>query len=318
VSCPAEIPAEQCRLSEDKHKVAFTVICKEGEPAINKITYRVKAPSAGRGTFEGEFVDLLGKEGNTIGGETMNRVRTAGEGGGAIEEGATATPTPTPYVPAVTKATRVVPVMVAGKEVAMTFKDMDVSMLTLKADANASNVEVKIEKVERTPGIPEPPGTAYTYFDIEVKNPGTTKIEGKVEFKVAKSWIAADNIDEATVKLNRYDESGGEWKALPTHKTGEDDDFVYFEAQTPEFSMFAVTGEKKVEAETAAAATPTPTTAVATATPKPAAPATTPGPTASPAPASEVPGFEMIFAVVALLIVYTTVLRKNRERGKGW
>ena len=77
--------------------------------------------------------------------------------------------------------------------------------------------------------------------------------------------------------------------------------------------MFAVTGEKKVEAETAAAATPTPTTAVATATPK--APATTTGPTASPATASEVPGFEMIFAVVALLIVYTTVLRKNRERG---
>ena len=59
VSCPTEIPAEQCRLSEDKHKVVFTVICKEGEPAINKITYRVKAPSAGRGTFEGEFVDLL-------------------------------------------------------------------------------------------------------------------------------------------------------------------------------------------------------------------------------------------------------------------
>ena len=161
VSCPTEIPVEQCRLSEDKHKVAFTVICKEGEPAINEITYRVKAPSAGRGTFEGEFIDLLvqtstlpeeeGKEGrwHTIGGETMNRVRAVGEGAGAIEEGATATPTPTPYVPAVTKATRVVPVMEAGKEVAMTFKDMDVSMLTLKADANASNVEVKIERVER-------------------------------------------------------------------------------------------------------------------------------------------------------------------------
>ena len=327
VSCPTEIPAEQCRLSEDKHKVAFTVICKEGEPTIDEITYRVKAPSAGRGTFEGEFVDLLvqtstlpeeeGKEGrwHTIGGETMNRVRAVGEGAGAIEEGATATPTPTPYVPAVTKATRVVPVMEAGKEVAMTFKDMDVSMLTLKADANTSNVEVKIEKVERTPDIPEPPGTAYTYFDIEVKNPGAAKIEGKVEFKVAKSWIAADNIDEATVTLNRYDESRGEWKALPTHKTGEDDDFVYFEAQTPEFSMFAVTGEKKVEVE-AAAVTPTLTTAVATATPKPSAPAMTPGPTASPATASEVPGFEMIFAVVALLMVYTMVYR-NKGKGGG-
>ncbi|MHC1609994.1 MAG: PGF-pre-PGF domain-containing protein [Candidatus Methanospirareceae archaeon] len=323
VSCPAEIPAEQCRLSEDKHKVAFTVICKEGEPAINEIRYRVKAPSAGRGTFEGEFVDLLvltprlpeeeGKEGrwHTIGGETMNRVRAVGEGAGAIEEGATPTPTPTPYVPAVTKASRSIPVMVAGKEVAMVFKDMDVSMLTLKADANASNVEVRIEKVERTPDIPEPPGTAYTYFDIEVKNPGAAKIEGKVEFKVAKSWIAADNIDEATVKLNRYDEGVGEWKALPTHKTGEDNDFVYFEAQTPEFSMFAVTGEKKVEAVATPTATPTPTPTVPTPTP---AARSTPGPTASPAPASEVPGFEAILATVSLLIVYTMVLRKKKER----
>jgi len=321
VSCPAEIPAEQCRLSEDKHKVAFTVICKEGEPAINKITYRVKAPSAGRGTFEGEFVDLLvltstlpeeeGKEGrwHTIGGETMNRVRTAGEGGGAIEEGATATPTPTPYVPAVTKATRVVPVMVAGKEVAMTFKDMDVSMLTLKADANASNVEVKIEKVERTPDIPEPPGTAYTYFDIEVKNPGAAKIEGKVEFKVAKSWIAADNIDEATVTLSRYDESGGEWKALPTHKTGKDNATVYFEAETLGFSLFGVTGEKKVEA--AATATAMPTTAAAVETP-----GTIPKPTPTPTPVSKTPGFEVIFAVVALLIVYTVMFRKKRRKGR--
>ena len=59
---------------------------------------------------------------------------------------------------------------------------------------------------------------------------------------------------------------------------------------------------------------PTPTSAVAAATPKPAAPATTPGPTAPPAPVSEVPGFEVIFAVVALLIVYMMVYR---NKGKG-
>ena len=70
--------------------------------------------------------------------------------------------------------------------------------------------------------------------------------------------------------------------------------------------MFAVTGEKKVEVE-AAAVTPTPTPAVVA--PTPAAPATTPGPTAPPA--SEVPGFGAIFAVVALLIVYTMVYRKK-------
>jgi PGF-pre-PGF domain-containing protein len=325
VSCPTKIPAGQCHASGDK--VAFTVICKEGEAEINEIKYTVKAPSSGRGTFEGEFVDLLvltstlpeeeGKEGrwHTIGGDTMNRVSAVGEGAGAIEEGATATPTPVPYVSTVTKASRNIPVLEAGKEVATTFKDMDVSMITLKSDADASNVEVKIEKVERTPDIPEPSGIAYTYLDIEVENAGAAKIEGKVEFKVAKSWIADNSIDEATVKLNRYDESGGNWNALPTSKVGEDDATALFEAETPGFSLFGVTGEKKVEA----AATPTPTTAVAVAAPAAtAAPATmakpTPIPTAPPTPASKTPGFEVIFAVVSLAVAYLVVFRK---KGKG-
>jgi len=254
-----------------------------------------------------------------IDGETMNRVRAVGEGAGAIEEGDTATPTPVPYVSTVTKATRSIPVMEAGKEVATTFKDMDVSMITLKADANASDVEVKIEKVERTPDIPVPAsGTAYTYLEIAVENPGAAKIAGRVEFKVAKSWIADNSIDEATVKLSRYDETGGNWNVLLTSKVGEDDATVFFDAETPGFSLFGVTGEKKVEA--AATPTPTPTSAVATSAPT-TAPATmqksTPSPTAPPTstPASKTPGFEAIFAVVSLLIVYTKVFRRKRKGG---
>jgi len=328
VNCPTEIPAGQCSASGDK--VAFTVICKEGETGISEITYTVTAPSTGRGTFEGEFVDLLvltpGYIDEDTGelhlekleerllpieGETMNRVRAVGEGAGAIEEGVTATPTPVPYVSTVTKASRSIPVLETGKEVATTFKDMDVSMIALKPDADASNVEVKIEKVERTPDIPEPSGTAYMYLDIAVENAGAAKIAGKVEFKVANSWIADNSIDEATVKLNRYDETGGNWNALPTSKVGEDDATVLFEAQTPRFSLFGVTGEKKEEVEAAAAAAATPAaTAAPAAMQKP-----TPSPTAPPTPASKVPGFEVIFAVVSLLIVYTTVFRKRGKKG---
>jgi len=321
VSCPT-LPDEQYDVSGQK--VAFTVICKESEAEIKEIKYIVKAPSSGDGTFTGEWVDLLvltpeleeGKEGkwHTVAPEDGTTVIIGGGGAGAIEEGVTATPTPVPYVSTVTKASRSIPVMEAGKEVATTFKDMDVSMITLKPDADASNVEVKIEKVERTPDIPEPSGTPYTYLDIEVEDAGAAKIEGKVEFKVAKSWIADNSIDEATVKLNRYDETGGNWNALPTSKVGEDDATVLFEAQTPGFSLFGVTGEKKVEAETAAAATPTPATAVAAATPA-AAPATTPTPTAPPTPASKTPGFEAIFIAVSLIIAYLFVFRKKGKEG---
>jgi PGF-pre-PGF domain-containing protein len=280
-------------------KVAFAVINE------TEIRYRVKAPSSGEGTFSGTWIDLLSENEGSI-ADTI--VMVGGGGAGAIEAPA-ATPTPTPFVPAVTKASRSIPKMEAGKEVAMAFKDMDVSMISLKADRNVSSVELKAERVERTPDIPEPSGIAYVYLDMKVENAGGAKVEGRVEFKVAKSWIAANNIDEATVTLNRYE--GGEWKALSTSKTGEDNVTVYFEAETPGFSLFAVTGEKK---RVEAAATPTPTAAVTTPTPV-ATPAITPSPT--PTPVSKVPGFEAILAAVSLLVACLFVVRKIRKGGDG-
>jgi hypothetical protein len=78
---------------------------------VTSIKYTVRAPPSGDGTFTGEWVNLLvltstlpeeeGKAGrwHQIEGVTMNRVRAVGEGAGAIEEGATATPTPIPTTP---------------------------------------------------------------------------------------------------------------------------------------------------------------------------------------------------------------------------
>ena len=176
-------------------------------------------------------------------------------------------------------------------------------MIALKADKTVSDVKVVVEKIERTPDIPEPSGVAYTYLDITMENAGSAKIDGMIEFKVGKWWISDNNIDEATVTLNRYDRTEG-WKMLPTTKVGEDNATVYFEAETPGFSMFAVMGEKKVEVE--AAATPTPTTIIA---------APTPAATPSPTPAEEVPGFEVFFAAVSPLIAYLIVFRRKRKGG---
>ena len=117
------------------------------------------------------------------------------------------------------------------------------------------------------------------------------------------------NIEEATIKLNRYD---GNWTALPTSKIDEDIASVYFEAATPGLSLFAITGEKKEEVAVVAV-TPTPTLAVPTTT----TPATTPSPTPSPTPVptSKVPGFEAIFATSSLLITYM-YLFVFRKKGK--
>lgn len=162
-----------CEQSElNPRVISFAVIAEIGAE-ISEIKYTVEAPSSGRGTFEGEFVDLLvlspeleeGKERwKAIGGETMIRVRDVGEGVGAIEEEVTVIPTPTPFVPEVTKATRSIPVIEAGKAVAMIFEDMDVRLISLKPDTNVNDVKVVVERIERPPEIPEPPGHSIHLF----------------------------------------------------------------------------------------------------------------------------------------------------------
>jgi len=277
-------------------KVAFAVINE------TEIRYRVKAPSSGKGTFSGMWIDMLSENERRI-ADTIVMVGGVDADADAIEAPAVAprprpyvpaiTPIPTPYVvPAVTKATRSIPVMEAGKEVSIVFREMNVSLIALKADKNLSDVVVTVERVERMPDIPAPPGIVYIYLDISVKNVRDAKVEGKVEFKVANSWIAANKIDETMVKLTRYE--GGEWQTLPTYKVGEENATVYFEAKVSEFSIFAVTGEKKVEI----APTPTPEPVV----------------TPPPRPAPRVPGFEAIFAAVALIAVLF-VIRKRKKGG---
>ena len=93
-------------------------------------------------------------------------------------------------------------------------------------------------------------GEVYKYFNVWVGTGGfaTSKnIENPVVcFKVEKSWLQDKKIDQASITLNRY--SDKKWSQLPVKLLSEDDKYLYFTAETPEFSFFAITG-KAVEKE---------------------------------------------------------------------
>ena len=59
-------------------------------------------------------------------------------------------------------------------------------------------------------------------------------------FKVEKSWVQDKSINQSSITLNRY--SNKKWDQLPTNLSEEDDKYLYFIAQTPGFSPFAITG----------------------------------------------------------------------------
>jgi PGF-pre-PGF domain-containing protein len=236
-----------------------------------------------------------------------------GSGGSSAKDSTSATSTATSVAPAaaVTKVTRTIPLLEAGKEVAMIFQDMDVSLLALTADANVTDVKVVVERVEKPYGIADPSGIpSYVYLDLTVEHDDEdASIAGRIEFKVATSWIEKHQIDTDAVTLNIYHERDG-WVALPTANVAKIENTTVFEAVTPDFSLFAVTADPV----TTPASPPVPE-----ATPVPTPVATLPAPTAAPAtehstePAStETPGFECV--LVLLMLAGGAFLFRRRGR----
>ena len=72
-----------------------------------------------------------------------------------------------------------------------------------------------------------------------------------VGFRVEKSWLNSSGVDAASVRLWKFD--SGKWRELSTIRTGEGENYVYFEADTPGFSPFSITAlsEEAVMSENA-------------------------------------------------------------------
>ncbi|MBL7170366.1 MAG: PGF-pre-PGF domain-containing protein, partial [Candidatus Aenigmarchaeota archaeon] len=85
----------------------------------------------------------------------------------------------------------------------------------------------------------------YQYLNITPQNIVESNLGSvKLTFRVERTWITDNNIDENTVSLNRY--HNGVWNELTTTKSSEDETYIYYQAETPGFSIFVITGEEKV------------------------------------------------------------------------
>jgi hypothetical protein len=95
------------------------------------------------------------------------------------------------------------------------------------------------------------------------------------------------------IKLNRYSEG---WNPLPTKKVGEGKDYIYYSAETPGFSIFAITGEKE-----ALEITPVVTPALT--------PTTLPEEVPSPLPTPrEKPNIPLLIGIVAFITILCIIL----------
>ena len=146
-----------------------------------------------------------------------------------------------------------------------------------------------------------PSGEVFKSFNLWVGNSGfatSTNIENPVIcFKVEKSWMKDKGIDQSSIILNRY--SDKKWNPLTTKQSGDDEKYLYFTAETPGFSPFAITG--KSTKETVTDILPEPGTQD---------PEQNENTTSEVEHTSEqkektgIPGFEMIYCIIGLLGVF--------------
>ena len=126
-----------------------------------------------------------------------------------------------------------------------------------KKTAGKTTAIVEMLKAKSALVSDPPSGEVYKYINIWIGSSGfaTPKnIENAIVcFKVEKSWIRDSKIDKSSIYLNRHND--GKWNTLPTNISGEDNNYLYFIAQTPGFSPFAITWKAEVtEIETQPAA----------------------------------------------------------------
>ncbi|NIO20685.1 MAG: PGF-pre-PGF domain-containing protein, partial [Candidatus Aenigmarchaeota archaeon] len=124
----------------------------------------------------------------------------------------------------------------------ITHPDIDFTKLFFRVNRKVINVRLSMRKLSSKPsGTPSMSGKSYKYFDINPVNIQDADLsEARINFKVRKSWINDNDIDEANIYLYRY--YNNEWKRLETTKINEDSSYVYYRANIPGFSFFAITG----------------------------------------------------------------------------
>ena len=128
----------------------------------------------------------------------------------------------------------------------------NVEYINFTALTSSGEIAAKIEILKDTSSFVDkaPPGIVFRNLNIWVGNYGWATEKNMqdpvIGFKVDRSWVSQNNIDESSITMYRFD--GGQWVPLNTTKKSEDIDHLFLEAQTPGFSPFAITGSSYLKA----------------------------------------------------------------------
>ncbi|HWR25333.1 MAG TPA: TIGR04279 domain-containing protein [Methanosarcina sp.] len=139
-----------------------------------------------------------------------------------------------------------------GKKISYKFIQKVTSIDYVKFDSkkNSGKIITIVEKLKGKSSLAnlEPEGEVYEHINIWVGNgkfANSQNIENAtIGFRVNQDWIKENHIDAKSIALQHFKDN--KWNSLPTKKVNEDKECIYFEAETPGFSPFAITGQKNI------------------------------------------------------------------------
>ncbi|MEL4304548.1 PGF-pre-PGF domain-containing protein [Methanococcoides sp. LMO-2] len=139
--------------------------------------------------------------------------------------------------------------IIGGLEVIYVFDDEENPIQYIKFSAlrNSGKVSTTIEVLnDRSSMVDENcPGFGYSNLNIWVGRNGfatdSNIADPVIGFRVSKEWLAENGIDEDSIVLYRH--NSGRWNDLNVEKVDEDASYIYFEAETPGFSPFAIAAD---------------------------------------------------------------------------
>lgn len=140
-----------------------------------------------------------------------------------------------------------VPTIEPGKPVTVEIGGI-VNSIKLKVRNGVENAAISVKKLEELPRVPKLNAKVYAYLEINVSVSASNIEKATISFKVDKSWLGENGLKAGDVVLMKF--SNGRWIQLETKVVGEDSQYVYYEANTTSFSIYAIAAKTSVTSNT--------------------------------------------------------------------
>ncbi len=125
----------------------------------------------------------------------------------------------------------------------ISISSVPVSKIILEVNTNVSNIRLTTERLDAKPqGIKNTTGKVFKYMNITANVSSDRIATVKIIFSVEKTWLTVNNFSYSEIFLNRY--FNDSWNKLKTSKTNENSTFYEYTAESPGFSIFAISGDK--------------------------------------------------------------------------